>query len=89
MAPLVLEWNMRGFRANFADIQAVLSQRKPAVACLQETKLSPGSYCSLNGYSVFRKDIPTFTVVHGGTMLAVHHSVLSKMFVYTNVYFRK
>ena len=37
-------------------------------------KTSPGRPMFLQRYSVFRKDVPTVTVAHGGVLLAVHCS---------------
>ena len=70
----ILQWNCRGLRSNYQDLQSLLSWRKPLVVCLQETKLLPTTTCSFNGYSVFRKDIRSSTIAHGGVLAAVHHS---------------
>ena len=74
----ILQWNCRGLRTSACDLQAVLSQHSPLAVCLQETKLLPDSPCSIKGYSVFRKDVQTNTVAHGGVLLAVHHSLPSQ-----------
>ena len=74
----ILQWNCRGLRTSVCDLQAVISQHSPLAVCLQETKLLPDSPCSIKGYSVFRKDVPTTTVAHGGVLLAVHHSIPSQ-----------
>lgn len=73
--PSILQWNCRGLRTSLQDLQAVIRQRRPLFVCLQETKLSSNVKCQLKGYSVFRKDVPTDTVAHGGVLLAVHHSI--------------
>ena len=73
----ILQWNIRGLRTSFQDLQAVLGQRRPMAVCLQETKLHPDVQCSFKGYSVFRKDVQTDTVAYGGVLLAVHCSVPS------------
>ena len=75
--PSILQWNLRGLRTSLQDLQAILSQRCPTLVCLQETKLHPDAHCSLNGYTVFRKDCPADTVAHGGVLLAVHYSMPS------------
>ena len=74
----ILQWNCRGLRTSACDLQAVLSQHSPLAVCLQETKLLPDAPCSIKGYSVFRKDVQTNTVAHGGVLLAVHHSLPSQ-----------
>ena len=67
-----LQWNCRGLRANFSDLQQILSDHTPSVLCLQETKLSPGTGFNVRNYKVFRKDVFSSTVAHGGVMVAVH-----------------
>ena len=53
----------------------MLSQRRPQIVCLQETKLLPESLCVIKGYSILRKDLRSETVAHGGVLIAVHHSL--------------
>ena len=71
----ILQWNCRGIRTSALDLQACVRQTRPLAICLQETKLSPESYFSMKGYSIFRKDLTVNTISHGGVLLAVHHSV--------------
>ena len=42
---------------------------------LQETKLAPAMRCAVKGYSVFRRDLVSQTIAHGGVLLAVHNSL--------------
>lgn len=62
-------------RTSAQELQLLICRQKPFAVCLQETKLSPDAPFSMRGYSVFRKDLLTDTVSHGGVLLAVHHSV--------------
>ena len=71
----ILQWNCRGLLTSITDLQVVLSQRRRLIACLQETKLLSESPCVIKGYSVLRKDLRSETVVHGGILIAVHHSL--------------
>ena len=71
----ILQWNCRGLRANYQDLQAIIRWRNPVIVGLQETKLAPGMACAVKGYSVFRKDVASQTIAHGGVLLAVHHSI--------------
>ena len=70
-----LQWNCRGLRANYQDLQTLIRWRTPLFIGLQETKLAPGITCSIKGYSVYRKDADSQTIAHGGVLLAVHHSL--------------
>lgn len=64
-------------RANFTSLQRLLYVKTPVLACLQETKLSPGVIKNVNGYSVLRRDLTSNTVAHGGVALLVHNSIPS------------
>ena len=71
----ILQWNCRGIRANYQDLQAVIRWRNPLIIGLQETKLAPAMRCAVKGYSVFRRDLVSQTIAHGGVLLAVHNSL--------------
>ena len=73
----VLQWNMRGFRANATDLQALIASKTPAVVALQETKLKQGQTLNIHHYKSFRYDNPTVTIAHGGVALLVHYSTPS------------
>ena len=74
----ILQWNCRGLRTACLDLQAVVGQHRPAAICLCETKLAPTTAFNIKGYSVFRKDLASSTIAHGGVTLAVHHSLPSQ-----------
>ena len=40
----VLQWNCRGLRANREELELLISDYKPKVICLQETKLTPNNH---------------------------------------------
>ena len=71
----ILQWNCRGIKSNYQDLQTVLRWRNSIVICLQETKLAPDTPCAIKGYAVFREDVRSDTISHGGVLLAVHHSL--------------
>ena len=58
-----------------ADLQALLRYKQPVGICLQETKLAPGSRFSLPGYTLYRKDIVSDTIAHGGVAIAVRNNL--------------
>lgn len=76
----ILQWNMRGFRANITDLQALVAAKNPAVIAIQETKLKQEHTCNLHHYKTYRYDCPTDTIAHGGAALFVHYSVPSSAF---------
>ena len=40
--PFILQWNCRGLKPNYQDLQSVIHRRNPIIICLQETKTSTG-----------------------------------------------
>ena len=75
MGSSILQWNCRGLRTGLSYLQATIGRQRPLAISLQETKLAPDSFCTIKGYTVLRKDLPSTTEAHGGVLLAVHHSV--------------
>ena len=73
----LLQWNLRGFTANFSDLHALASATTPAIIALQETKLKADLPCRLQYYKSYRYDLPSVTTAHGGTALLVHYSAPS------------
>ena len=71
----ILQWNCRGLKPNYQDLQSIIRWRSPLLICLQETKLSPSTTCSIKGYGVFRKDVHSSTIAQGGVLVAAHHSL--------------
>ena len=56
MAHSIIQWNVRGFQANFEEL-ALLSRRyKPAVFGLQETFLTSSKTPSLSGFNILTKN---------------------------------
>lgn len=47
---MALQWNCRGYRSNYGDLQALLAEHLPTVACLQETCLGNHTPRPPNGY---------------------------------------
>lgn len=70
----ILQWNMRGFRANHTELQALLAQKTPVVVALQETKLKHDHHCQQIYYKTFRYDVHSTTIAHGGVALLAHSS---------------
>ena len=71
---LIVQWNIRGFRKNYAELITLLKEHNPIVICLQETELGTMTPKAPRGYTAHYKSYP-----HGrpGTGLAtlVHQSV--------------
>ena len=74
----ILQWNIRGFSANFQELQLLCSQHKPLVVCLQETQHRKDTVVSLGNFSVLSAPAqPTDDGgLTGGVGLFVHQSLL-------------
>ena len=71
----VVQWNMRGFQANFEEL-ALLSRRfRPAVFGLQETLLTNSKSPSFSGFSILTKNSPNDRTT-GGVALLINNSCL-------------
>ena len=75
MAGTIIQWNCRSFRQSRDELIYLTSRLSPAVLCLQETKLGPSDLAVIKCYSVYRRDIQSNTINHGGVAVAVHHGV--------------
>ena len=71
----ILQWNCRGIRTGAPDLLDMLRGKTPAIVCIQETKLSPAHRFDVHGYSVYRKDVVSDSIAHGGVMLLTHGSI--------------
>ena len=71
---LIVQWNIRGFRKNYAELITLLKEHNPIVICLQETELGTMTPKVSRGYTAHYKSHP-----HGrpgtGLETLVHQSV--------------
>ena len=49
----ILQWNCRGFRANFEELKLIAKEINPSAFCLQETKIKDNTNISFKGYANF------------------------------------
>jgi exonuclease III len=52
----VLQWNCRGLKANFIDLELLLKSFSPAALCLQETLQGDNNVLKLRYYTNFYKN---------------------------------
>ena len=74
MANTILQWNCRGFNANFNEV-GLLSQRyNPQAICLQETLLQDADNIEFRGFTLLK----TFSGIgpHGGSSILIRQGVL-------------
>jgi ribonuclease HI len=73
----IIQWNCRGFKANFDEIRSLASDQKAGILCLQETFLKPLDNLSLRKYHMYN----TYgSIVHdratGGSTILVRHDII-------------
>ena len=49
----LIQWNCRGFRANFTELGILAADHNPVVFCLQETFLKPTDFSELRRYRTY------------------------------------
>ena len=71
----IVQWNCRGFRANFNELCLLCNDFLPSVIALQETFLQTSIPSSFTGFNIIRKDVDS-DHPSGGVALMIHHSVM-------------
>ena len=51
----ILQWNIRGFRANMMELKSILIDKNVTIACLQEIKMKDSDKLSLKGFDSYSK----------------------------------
>ena len=75
MSNSILQWNCRGFSANFEEISVLIDKYKPVALCLQETFLSDTSKVSLKYHSIYQSNFNGGNRARGGVAVVVNNSV--------------
>ena len=73
----IIQWNLRGFQANFQELGLLSGRYKPAVFGLQETFLTSSKTPSFSGFSILTKNSPNDRAT-GGVALLINKSCLVK-----------
>ena len=55
MKNTIIQWNCRGLRANYDELQLLLNDNDPAVVCLQETYLKESNNVTFRNYNLINK----------------------------------
>lgn len=70
----IIQWNCRGAKANFAELQRLVMILNPF--CLQETHLTPNSSLSLKKLVSFNAYGPNIHRLSGGSTILVRHDII-------------
>ena len=72
---MIIQWNIRGLRANYKDLEILCKEKDPSAICLQETMLQEKINISLTKYNILRKDSKSDSA-NGGVALFINQSFL-------------
>ena len=71
----IIQWNCRGFKANFNELVLLCNDIHPSVIALQETFLKVSNSSSFTGFNIIRKDCNA-DHPSGGVALLINKSIL-------------
>ena len=82
----IIQWNCRGLRTNLDNLKVLITEYKPAVICLQETKLKSGITVNVRGYSEYHHYCTDHERASGGSSVLVNNAYLHrKLDINTNL----
>ena len=64
----IVQWNVRGLRANFEELRLLCNQYNPQVVVVQECQLRKDKIISLTGFSGITKSLPGDNATGGVTL---------------------
>uniref|UniRef100_UPI003AF5CEEA endonuclease/exonuclease/phosphatase family protein n=1 Tax=Thiolapillus sp. TaxID=2017437 RepID=UPI003AF5CEEA len=71
----IIQWNVRGLRANFEELRLLCNQYNPQIVAVQECQLRKDKIINLTGFSGITKSSPGDNAT-GGVTLYINKSVL-------------
>ena len=78
MASGILQWNIRGLRPHYTELNLMVKTLNVNVLCLQETKLNTNHDFSIKGFSGYHHINENNQIACGGTSIFVRNSLLHK-----------
>jgi len=73
----IIQWNIRSFSKNKSDLENIANTEKADIILLSETWLKKGTFCSLTGFNLFRRDREE-DKMGGGVAIAVKRHLMAK-----------
>ena len=72
----IIQWNCRGLRSNFNELQLLHQDFKPSAFCLQETFLKETDKFGLRGYDHYHSYSPQENKATGGSSVLVRQGII-------------
>ena len=75
MTTEILQWNCRGIKANYENLELLILELNPKIICLQETFLKPSDSLTIPNYSSIHKMMDNPRKASGGTSIFVRRDI--------------
>lgn len=72
----IIQWNCRGLKANFAELQSLTAVLNPLAYCIQETHLSPNDPLTVKNFKMFSVYGPNVQRPSGGSAVLVKKDII-------------
>ena len=72
----ILQWNCRGFRANFNEIVLLAQTYNPQVICLQETHLKQSDNATMRHFTLYNAFAPDPERAKGGASILIRQGII-------------
>ena len=76
----ILQWNCRGIKANYENLELLILELNPKIICLQETFLKPSDSLTIPNYSSIHKMMDSPRKASGGTSIFVRRDIPFSIF---------
>lgn len=77
----IIQWNCRGLKTNFAELQHLNSVFNPLAYCIQETHLSPNDALTFKGFNMISICGPNIQRPSGGSAILVRNDIIHSQVV--------
>ena len=75
MTNSVIQWNCRGLRHNFDELNILIVKHNPLAVCLQETFLKDTDNVTVRGFNLYHKCQETENRASGGVSILVNENI--------------
>ena len=75
MGTEILQWNCRGVKANYENLELLILELNPKIICLQETFLKPTDSLTFENYSSVHKMMDSPRKASGGTSIFIRKDI--------------
>ena len=76
----ILQWNCRGIKANYENLELLILELNPKIICLQETFLKPSESLNFPNYTSIHKMLNNPRKASGGTSIFVRRDIPYSVF---------